>query len=231
MKDQVDGRRVRWEGHKAERRATILDAALAVLEREPPGTDLHVQQIAEEAGVGRTVIYRHFSDKADLDHALRAHVLAHLGARVLPEVSLTGSVEQVIRRIVGAYVGWAAEHPSLHLVAERAAMNPAGELDDTVDDIGSGVATLIRLGAAAYDVTLSPVEEAALEPLALGLVGAVHAAVHQWLLRDPRTPSEAEITDVLSRSIWYLVEGHLREHGLAVDPTTPIDAVLPAPRP
>ena len=39
----VDGRGERWAAHREERRTHILDAAIAVIEREPVGAEIHVQ--------------------------------------------------------------------------------------------------------------------------------------------------------------------------------------------
>lgn len=221
---EEDGRRTRWETHNAERRTKILDAAVAVLEREPLGAEIHVQQIGQEAGVGRTVIYRHFTDKADLDRSLRAHVLAGLGARLQPQLSATGSVSEAIRNIVRAYVQWADEHPKLHLVAERAAMSRSGDLAGTVGELTTGVTTMIRIGAAAFEVSLTEAEEASVEPLVLGLISFVHGTVHAWLHRTPRSPLADDLVDVISKSIWYQVDGHARAHGISIDPDRPIAA-------
>ncbi len=109
---QRDGRQARWERHNRERRRHVLEAAVVVLESEPPGTEVHVQQIAERAGINRTVVYRHFTDRADLDRAVRAHILDGLAAELLPHITLDGTVREIIRRVVSTYVDWVVAHPS-----------------------------------------------------------------------------------------------------------------------
>ena len=69
-----DGRQARWDKHNQERRQVILDAAIAVVEAGEPGAEFHVQQIADRAGLSRTVVYRHFADRADLDQAIQAEM-------------------------------------------------------------------------------------------------------------------------------------------------------------
>ncbi len=71
-----DGRQARWDKHNQARRQAILDAALAVVEAGAPGAEFHVQQIADRAGLSRTVVYRHFADRADLDQAVQTEMLA-----------------------------------------------------------------------------------------------------------------------------------------------------------
>ena len=111
-----DGRQLRWDRHNQARRQHILDAAIAVLEDAEPGEDIHVQQIAERAGLSRTVVYRHFSDRADLD-AGRAgpRSLEMLPASWCPSVTLEGTIES--RSSAGSSAPtsrWAVAHPSLH---------------------------------------------------------------------------------------------------------------------
>ena len=43
---RVDGRTARWAGHRAQRRTAIVDAAIAVIEREGPGAT--VEQFGAE---------------------------------------------------------------------------------------------------------------------------------------------------------------------------------------
>jgi len=106
-----DGRDERWAAHREERREKILDAAIAVIEQTPEGEEIHVRQIAQEAGLGRAVLYRHFADKADLDRAVQRRILEMLVDTLTPEFELSGSIEQIISRIVHAYVAWADARP------------------------------------------------------------------------------------------------------------------------
>ena len=106
-----DGRQARWDKHNQERRQVILDAAIAVIETAEPGAEFHVHQIAEQAGLNRSVVYRHFADRADLDHAILVEIVEGVMDRLLPALTLDGTVREIIHRIVFAYVDWAAAHP------------------------------------------------------------------------------------------------------------------------
>ncbi len=83
----LDGRRRRWQEHNQVRRQVIIDAAIAVLERQPPGDEFQVQAVADEASMSRTVIYRHFEDRADLDRAVQRQICEQVGAVLLPALS------------------------------------------------------------------------------------------------------------------------------------------------
>ncbi|UMG92656.1 TetR family transcriptional regulator [Nocardioides sp. TF02-7] len=113
-----DGRRLRWQEHNHARQQVIIDAAVRVLERAEPGHEVQVQQIADEAGLARTVIYRHFHDRTELDRAVQERICADLGARLLPQLSYDDRPVEVIRRVVHALVTWAEEHRTLFWFAE-----------------------------------------------------------------------------------------------------------------
>lgn len=225
---RADGRRARWEQHNSERRRQILDAAVAVLESSPPGAEIHVRQIAERAGVGRPVVYRYFSDRADLDRAVQAHVLDLLRDAVAEQVSLSGTVEQIIRRIVGGYVGWAAAHPALHRVAEqdRSRRGDVGELEVVIKQIVDLVAELFASAMELLHVELTDDDLATLDPLIFGLVGQVFGAVRRWLWRPDRKPSADVLADALARAIWFGIAGLAADRGIHLDPEMPLDELL-----
>lgn len=224
----LDGRDARWEKHRAERRNGIIDAAIAVIEREPAGAVIHVRQIAEEAGLGRAVVYRHFADRADLDRAVQAEVLDRLRRELEPTVQLVGTVESIIRGIVVTYVRWAAAHPGLHRIAQQESPGEDGTsaLEVTVKGIVDQVAMLITIGAELLDVELSDDDRAGLDPLVFGLVGSAFAAVRRWLWRPVLEPDVEVFGVLLADSIWYLIEGHARARGLELDPTVPVEELF-----
>jgi AcrR family transcriptional regulator len=221
-----DGRQARWDKHNQERRLSILDAALEVIESEPPGAEFHVQQIAAQAGLNRTVVYRHFTDRADLDSAIRAHIIASLQAELTPAVSLEGTVNEIIERIISTYVGWTVAHQSLHAFALQEA---GGAFQQGVDQIAEMLSDLLALAITLLGAELDEAEVALIDPLAHGLVGAVLGSVRRWLAREVREPSADRLAGLLSMSIWNLLDGHARRLGVVLDPDLPIADVFAAP--
>lgn len=226
---RVDGRQARWDRHNQERRRQILDASLAVIEAGEPGADFHVQQIAEEAGLNRTVVYRHFADRADLDRAIQAEILRRLTELLLPAVSLDGSVNEIIERIISTYVTWAVEHPALHRLAEQDASGGSGPLQSGIHEIATVLTQLLELAVELLGAELDEAEKAAVDPLAYALVGAVFGAVRRWASREQREPSAQQLTAILSASVWHLLDGHARRLGLTLDPDLPVEQLLAAP--
>lgn len=219
-----DGRQARWDKHNEERRLKILDAALDVIGEGEPGAEFHVQQIAARAGLNRTVVYRHFDDRADLDRAIRAHILDDLTDGLIPEVTLDGTVNQIIRRVIASYVDWVVDHPAAHAFA---AQELSGPLEQGTDRIAHAVNDILVLAIDLLGAELDDDERSLVDPLAHGLVGAVFGAVRRWVSREPRAPEAKVLADLLSQSVWNLLDGHARRLGLEIDPDLPMAELLP----
>lgn len=223
---RADGRQRRWVQHKAERRQIVLTAALEVIEEAGPGAEVRVQQIAERAGLSRTVLYRHFADRADLDRAIQAEIVDQVWSQIVPALSLDGTPVEVIRRIVAAYVGWAAAHPALHRFAELDVPGAGpSALSRLVEQVATQVEALITLGAELLGVPLDDDLRGALDPLVFGLVGAGMAAVRRWTLQEVRVPA-AVLIDLVAQSIWFQIAGMAAARGVVIDPDTPVQDVF-----
>lgn len=222
-----DGRQARWDRHNQERRQQILDAAVAVIEDGEPGAEFHVQQIAERAGLNRTVVYRHFGDRGDLDRAVQTEILDGLWAELLPSLRLDGTIPQIVERVVATYVGWAVAHPALHRVAEQET-DGSGPLQEGLARIASQVGELITTAVDLLDLEVSDDERAAIDPLVAGLVGAVFGAVRRWMARPERAPAAPKLVELVTRSVWFILEGHGRALGVELDPRQPVEELLAA---
>lgn len=228
-----DGRQARWDQHKEERRQQIIDAAIAVIEESGAGAEVHVHQIAERAGLSRTVVYRHFEDRADLDRAVQATILEAFWARLMPEISLEGTVPEIIERAVGTYVRWAVAHPALHRMADHdVSRGPSegddGPLEQGLERLAREIIEVVHIGAVALGGELSREELASLDPLAYGMVGAVFSSVRRWLDHpDPTLTPDALIT-LISQTLWFGIAGHARRLGVEIDPDRPVDQIAVA---
>lgn len=225
----VDGRQARWDKHNEARRQVILDAALGVVEANEPGAEFHVLQIAEQAGLSRSVIYRHFTDRADLDHAILVEIVEGVMERLLPALTLDGTVREIIHRIVFAYVDWAAGHPALHRLVDHAAIG--GALEHGLDRIASVIVEVLETAIEMLGLDLDDDDAAAIDPLAYALVGAAFSAVRRWVAREPRRPAAPELALLLSDSVWLILDGHARRLGLVIDPDLPVEELLNIPDP
>jgi AcrR family transcriptional regulator len=176
---RVDGRTARWAGHRAQRRAEIVDAAIAVIEREGPGAT--VEQFGAEVGVTRQVLYRHFSDRADLDRAIAERAAGQLVDNLLPQLDLEGDVSTSIRAALGAYLDYIEEHLALYrfvrahdsgVEAGAADASAVRQVKDTVAGRVAGIARGLIGGEGM---------ERPGELLAVGVVGMADAVISHWL--------------------------------------------------
>lgn len=228
-----DGRQVRWAQHNRARRQVILDAAVEVIGEAPPGEEVHVQQIAERAGLSRTVIYRHFDDRTDLDRAVQGDIVDLIRGELVPALTLEGTPVEIIHRVVAAYVGWAVEHQSLHRFVERdlgegGAGGGISAIDQAVSEIAGQVEQLIVLAVETLGVQVDRASEQALDPLVFGLVGAGFGAVRRWLGRPVVEPSREELVALLTEAVWHQIAGLAAARGLVLAPDVPVEDLVAA---
>ena len=218
-----DGRQARWARHNEKRREQIIAAAVEVIAEGEPGAELHVQQIAERAGVNRTVVYRYFADRGDLDLAIQQAIVAQLWDELLPSIELEGTVPQIIDRIIGTYISWAVAHPALHHVVDHD--YGSGALEKALDEIASEVGQVISFAITAFGESIE-FDEEDLEPLTHGIVGAVFGAVRRWLNRPQKSLTAERLQEVMSQSMWFVIAGHARAYGVALDPDVTVAEML-----
>lgn len=223
-----DGRQARWAQHNRARRQVILDAAVDVIGASAPGEEVHVQQIADRAGLSRTVLYRHFADRADLDRAVQHDIVDRLRGELIPALSLEGTPTAIIRRVVAAYVGWAVDNPSLHRFVEREVGGGEGRavLDEAVEQIAEQIEGLIVVVVESLRLELDDTSRDGLDPLVFGLVGTALNAVRRWLARPTLFPPHEEFVDLLSEAVWHAIAGLAGARGLTLDPDIPVERLF-----
>jgi len=221
----VDGRSTRWAAHNDAQRERIIAAAIALYDEG--NVEASLQEIGARAGLSRSVIYRQFEDRGDLQRAVQQQILDGLLSRISEALTLTGTIHETLRRAAATYIAWAAEHPRLHQLSDLDAAAD-GPLSRAINQIaGQIAATLVatfRLGGAE----VTDVDVAAADPLAHGLVGAVFATVRRWVALGAKVPDVDHLTDLVAESGWALIDVRLRAYGVHVDPDAPIESLFPS---
>ncbi|MEU6576974.1 TetR/AcrR family transcriptional regulator [Streptomyces sp. NPDC046805] len=219
---EADGRSTRWSAHKARRQIDVIDAAVAAIEEEGP--DVGVQRIAERVGLPRSVVYRHFKDRAELDELIRRRIVESLMADLAPTLAPDGTVMAAVRRAVDAYLGWIGLHPRLHAFLGVGTVAP-GEGSGVV--AGTKVAIALRVGELFAAVLKSHGQEGPLaRSLAVGVVGFVDATVNDWLAATSRELTSGRLAEFLTCSIWSVLDGNLRTLGIELAPDQPLSELL-----
>lgn len=225
----MDGRAVRWKRHNDDRRRRIVAAAIELIEEEGPQVSL--QAIGERARLSRSVVYRHFADRHELDAAVQAHILENLWAELLPSVELRGTVRDTIRGAIGVYVGWAVAHPRLHQLADYdTADDGQGPLQQGIDMIAARISEVVVTAFEFAGADISEADKAASDPLIYGLVGMVFGTVRRWVHLGEKVPDAAHLVTLLTDSTWALIDLRARAYGLALDPDQPIEQLMAAAR-
>jgi AcrR family transcriptional regulator len=208
-----DARRDRWRSHREARREEFIQAALRALARHGP--EFGMEHVAAEAGVTKPVLYRHFTDKADLFVALGQRGTELLFDRLIPTLNNEEAPLPRIRKSLDAYFSIIEEHPNLYRLLIR---RPFGR-DVVAEDkelIGNALSTLLGDYLRAFDM-----DSGAAEPWGHGIVGLVQNVSEWWLER--RSMSRDAVVEYLTQIIWAAIDGVVRQHGIVIDPTKPIE--------
>ena len=200
--DVKDGRAARWDQHRADRRAELVEAAVAAIDDHGPAAS--IAQIAASAGVSKPVLYRYFEDKDDLYRAV-----GWWGAHQVIEGLTPVLIRERVERGSSAYLTLIARHPNVFFLLLE---HPGGQ-DPLADGKELVAQTLSR--ALGDGLTELGVDSGGAEPWAYGLVGLGLATGEWWLRR--RTMSKAAVSRHLSQFVWHAFEGVAREHGVRVD--------------
>lgn len=210
-----DGRRLRWAKHRAERRAAFVAAGAAAVDAHGPG--VHAEQIADVAGVSRTVLYRYFKDKDDLRQAIADDIVGQVIASVMPRLVLDAesTPRDVITSTTATIIGWFDEHPNFYAFL-REQQSSLGAVETTLAD---RVAYLLKGLMIFFGI-----EADQAEPGAYGLVGFVESSCAWWLShRDlPGTMTRERFADSVCQAIWYMLEGFARASGITIGYDDPL---------
>lgn len=213
----TDGRSTRWAAHRARRREQLIDAALAVL--EDVGPDFGLQQVAEQAGVTKPVIYRHFGERAALVDAMGDRATNLLMIRLMPALYGDSPLLVRIRTSIEAFIGFLDESPNIYLLFARRSPKDG---DDVLGVDKEFIADALAALLGEFLSALGREGEQIAAVWARGTVGFVQNAAEWWL--DTRAMSRADLADHLTTLCWAQIDGMTRRLGVVLDPHAPMSA-------
>jgi AcrR family transcriptional regulator len=200
-----DGRSTRWQRHRVERREQLVDAAIRAIRKH--GASVGMDEIAAEAGTSKTVVYRHFVDRAGLYRAVAGRVdervvgnIAHSLERST-EARNARDARELIASTVDAYLALVESDTELY----RFFVNrPTVDRPLTDDPIGTtmGHVTDQLTGLLQTSFNASHVDPARARVWAIALVGSVQAVADDWLTSTDRTP-RPELVASLTELAWH----------------------------
>jgi AcrR family transcriptional regulator len=176
-----DGRDTRWQEHRVERRATLVDSALRAIRTH--GAAVTIDEIALASGTSKTVLYRYFGDRNGLYLAVADRVASNILAEVRPRFAFlaeSGHVADLVRGLADAYIGLVDRDPAIYLfVMNRPPSLPAG-----TGDPATGIADRIAIELAVAirdEQRRRGTSGGAVETLSFGIVGFIRTATGHWL--------------------------------------------------
>lgn len=198
----LDGRTARWTRHREERRAELLDVARRIIHAQGP--DVTMEDIAAASGTSKSIIYRYFSDKAQLQRAIGLRIFSTMQKRLVAEVSSLESssrapvtTDQRISVMIRTYVETAQRSPAVYAFVTR----PSAGLNHFIDSVQRLVTQIIP--ATVPDPAL----------WAAGAVGFVHASVDTWMRAqvEESAPTDLPTADQLTEHlVHWLMKGMQR---------------------
>ena len=209
-----DGRSTRWDPHRQERRLAIITSAIAAIEEFGP--DVLTAQIAEQANVPRTHVYRHFEDKAALELAVSTHVANQIGRQVQAGLAGGGTALSIIAGAIDQHLGWVEDHPNLYrFLAQHSYRIARTDMPSGAGDAKAVLAAELTTLWSRYMTALG-LDTTPAERVIVGVVGLVDATAAWWLGHTdlPRASVAAELTD----QVWLLIDRTTRQLGLVLDP-------------
>lgn len=220
----ISGYEARWRRHNAERQHAILRAAVAVIEENPAGAEISVQAIARRAGVAKSVLYRQFSGKDELERRIRSYLVDDFAAVLDAELDITtGSLRQILTRSVAAVAEWMADHRRLNEFARRGPImhgsrDGAAELKHRIARRGEDIINAIA-GAIG-------VETDVFASVPFVVTAMVEATLAGWLAETPPTRTREQMAATLADIIWFVLDGAARSVGVQLDPDAELAAVI-----
>jgi AcrR family transcriptional regulator len=174
-------------GQREQRRQRIIEAAAVAIDRYGTGAALGV--VADQAGVPRPHVYRHFERRDDLDLEVARHAARQLSAWIRPALSARGTPPAIIRGIISKVLAWAMQHPNLYRF--RARLGPSAAVPEFMN------ATAAYMHANGHGA-VPPAQAVA------SIIGMVDASVLWWL--DNTTQLDADqLIERLAAQVWLVL--------------------------
>ena len=181
------------------RRAQLVETARGLLEERGVGT-MSVEDVADAAGVSRSLVYAYFGDRDGLVAEVYLGVLAELEQALAPFLPRgVPTDEDGLRRVVECCMRFALDQPAAWrlLVTDSVRRHPA-----IIRSRSRRVATLAGMPSLAGSPCAGEVGD---EMVADAILGLLEAGVLHWLDYSDLPPEEA--STLLSTVLWSGLRG------------------------
>lgn len=163
---------------REQRREQLLAVGMEMV-ADSSFDELSVDDVADEAGISRSLLFHYFPSKSDYMVALAEQAAAELLAAIAPDPGLP--VDLALRSSLESYLDYVTERGDAYRALVRGASGRTEEMQTVFDRTRRAVADLI-LDALGADPASAPPR---LRLAALGAVAYVEQVAISWLA-DPR---------------------------------------------
>lgn len=203
-----------------------MQAAVELIEQAPAGVEVPIIQIAEHAGLAKSVVYRQFAGRDELDRRIRSEIADRFVADIEDALDIAeGSIHEILVRTIGAVVTWVQDHSRLHDFLRTGPSDADPDIDAMsalITTIAGSTRTLVTGLAGVIGVT----DEASADTMSFAIVSMTEATVTRWS-NDPNPAlTRDELIEEVASYAWHVVDGVARRHGLSLDPDQQLTDVL-----
>ena len=170
-----------------ERRAQLLDLGARML-AERPLEQISVEEIADQAGVSRGLLFHYFSSKHDFHLAIVRYTSADMLAHTEPDPTLEPM--DMLRGAVTAYVDYVTENRGTYVSMLRGSASGDEAMREEFENTRAVMAERIVTHLPRLGIEL----DARIALAVRGWIAFVEEATISWL-RDPRIPRD-ELIDL-----------------------------------
>lgn len=182
-----DGRSLRWEKHRRERRRELLRGARHAIAAH--GESLSMDGLAQATGTSKTVYYRYFRDRRGLQQAMGTWAMDVIRRSLDEAGSPDGPPEEALRAMIAAFVELGVRSPAVYRFCDSVV---------TEDGAGPFLDDVVDLLCARMHLT-GPAERM----WARGAVGFVRSCTLDWLA-DPRSADHDQTDRITARLATWL---------------------------
>ncbi|CPS11306.1 Probable transcriptional regulator, TetR family [Mycobacteroides abscessus subsp. massiliense] len=221
----LTGHEARWERHNSARQTRIVESAVALLDESAPGTEIPVQSIAKRAGLAKSVVYRQFEGREDLDRRIRSYLLEDFDTTISSQLDVNnGSIIDIATRTIRAVLDWMTDYPHRYEFMRSGATD-----DDPAVDAISTVKVRMeqRVRGVLIPITeMLGIDYSPFESVTYAVVTMVEGSLSRWLREAEPVRTRAEIVEDLANYVWYVLDGAGGSVGVSLDPTTELMTAL-----
>jgi len=211
----VDGRSVRWEAHREERRRELIRATRRAIHHL--GSDASMEDIAVNAGTSKSVFYRYFGDKAGLQLAVGKVVIGQMRETIVAAGKTARTPREGLVNMVEAYLQMAETSPNVYAFVTAPVPAPtgggtleAGELSGFFDAVTAMISEPLR------DI-LGDSNSPLLGYWPTAAIGLVRTAGELWL-NTPPSPARPGHAAMAEQMAAWLFDGVWRQVAPAASP-------------